>query len=70
VWYNSKADKKLKVKGYQLIPVNPKADSIEGDRCYRSLVALPNRVDGVLEGYPPLTYRNHSRDHSEHSLLH
>jgi uncharacterized protein len=40
-------------KTYRLIPVNPKAETIEGDRCYPSLQALPEPVDGVLIMVPP-----------------
>jgi uncharacterized protein len=39
--------RELKAKGYTAIPVNPHADSIEGEHCYPSLKALPVKVDGV-----------------------
>jgi len=42
----------LKGKGYKLYPVNPKAEEIEGDRCYANLSALPEPVDGVLVVVP------------------
>lgn len=38
----------LKAKGYQLFLIHPAAASIEGERCYPSLRALPEPVDGVL----------------------
>jgi len=44
--------KELKGKGYQVFPVNPKAESIEGERCYKTLDELPN-VDGVVVVVPP-----------------
>ena len=53
----------------QLIPVNPKAVSIENDLCYPNLGARPGRVNGTLDGYPPLTYRNLSHGYSENPLL-
>jgi hypothetical protein len=68
--FGHSAYRELKAKGYHLIPVNPKADSIENDLCYPNLGARPERVGGALEGYPPLTYRNHSRGYPEHPLLH
>lgn len=40
--------RELKAKGYQLFPVNPNAETVEGDRCFPDLVALPEKVDGAL----------------------
>jgi len=37
----------LKEHGYRIIPVNPKEHSILGERCYPSLMALPEKVDIV-----------------------
>ncbi len=45
--------KELKAKGYTAIPINPNSDSIEGERCYPSLKALPVKVDGVAVVVPP-----------------
>ena len=36
--------KELTEKGYRLIPVNPKADTVMGERCYPSLRDLPEPV--------------------------
>jgi len=47
------AYRELKAKGYQLFPVNPKTEIIDGDRCYPSLNDLPGPVDGVLIAVPP-----------------
>ena len=38
----------LRGKGYKLTPVNPNAETLEGDRCYPSLRALPEPVDGAI----------------------
>ncbi len=38
----------LKGKGYRVYPVNPHAETLEGDRCYASPAELPERVDGAL----------------------
>ncbi|MFQ6087888.1 MAG: CoA-binding protein [Candidatus Methanofastidiosia archaeon] len=46
--FGNMALRELKTKGYRLFPVNPNAESIEGERCYPSLSALPDKVDGVL----------------------
>jgi predicted CoA-binding protein len=50
--FGSAAYRELK-KTYRLIPVNPNADTIDGDRCYPNLHALPEPVDGVLILVPP-----------------
>jgi predicted CoA-binding protein len=33
--------------GYQVIPVNPSAAEISGEKCYASLSAIPERIDVV-----------------------
>ena len=45
-------------KGYDIIPVNPNCDSIEGLQCYPSLADIPGTIDivnifSVLTGCPP-----------------
>jgi len=37
----------LQKKGYRIIPVNPQADMILGEKCYRDLYAIPEKVDLV-----------------------
>lgn len=34
-------------RGYEVFPVNPNTDEVEGVRCYRTIAELPD-VDGVL----------------------
>jgi predicted CoA-binding protein len=38
----------LKSKGFNIFPVNPGKDSIEGDKCYKSLGELPPVVDNAV----------------------
>lgn len=40
--------RKLKQTGYQVFPVNPRAETFEGDRCYADLRSIPGGVDGVV----------------------
>jgi predicted CoA-binding protein len=40
--------KKLQGAGYEVFPVNPNADSVEGDPCFRTLAAIPGGLDGVV----------------------
>ncbi len=37
----------LKYEGYRIIPVNPTADEILGERCYPNLLSIPEPVDMV-----------------------
>jgi predicted CoA-binding protein len=43
----------FKSRGYQVYPVNPHAEQLEGDRCYPTVAALPAAVDGALVMLPP-----------------
>lgn len=40
--------RELRAKGYRLLPVNPNAADIDGEKCYSSLRELPEKVDGVI----------------------
>jgi hypothetical protein len=42
------AYKELREKGYTVIPVNPATDTVDGERCYPSLLQLPHAVDGAV----------------------
>jgi len=48
-WYRPSyfAAKYMQEHGYRVIPVNPKYDSVLGEKCYRSLREVPERVDIV-----------------------
>jgi uncharacterized protein len=41
------AAKYLQEHGYRIIPVNPKYDEILGEKCYKSLREIPEKVDVV-----------------------
>jgi len=40
-------------KGMKVFPVNPRADEIEGMRCYSSLADIPEKVRGISVITPP-----------------
>ncbi len=40
--------RKLKETGHQVFPINPKAETVEGDPCYPDLKSIPDGVDGVV----------------------
>ena len=48
-WYRPSyfAAKYMQEHGYRVIPVNPKYDSILGEKCYRSVRDIPERIDIV-----------------------
>jgi len=51
--FGNAAYRELKAKGYQLVPVHPQAETLEGDRCAKNLASLPAPVGGVLVIVPP-----------------
>ena len=42
------AFKELKEKGMNIIPVNPEADEIMGEKSYRNITSLPSDVKGII----------------------
>lgn len=44
---------RLKERGYDVVPVNPNAEVVEGDRCYPDLHAIPGSVEAVVIGTRP-----------------
>ena len=38
-------------KTHRLFPVNPKAETVDGDRCYPTLQTLPEPVDGECSSW-------------------
>ncbi len=51
--FGNKVFRDLIAKGYQVFPINPNADVVEGKRCYPDLNALPHAVDGIVLVVPP-----------------
>jgi uncharacterized protein len=44
---------RLKERGYDVFPVNPNADQIDGDTCFPDLHAIPGGVEAVVIGTRP-----------------
>jgi len=44
---------RLKERGYEVFAVNPNADTVEGDPCYRDLASIPGGVDAVVIATAP-----------------
>ncbi|MGA7719840.1 MAG: CoA-binding protein [Ignavibacteriaceae bacterium] len=51
--YGNKAFNELRKKGYNVFPVNPNVNEIEGVKCFGSLKQLPVQVDGAVLAIPP-----------------
>ena len=48
--------RKLRASGYEVFPVNPNAETVEGDECYPDLKSIPGGVDGaVIATHPAVT---------------
>src|SRR5215211_2662974 len=44
---------RLKERGYEVFPVNPNAEEIDGDACYPDLTSIPGGVEAVVIGTRP-----------------
>ena len=51
--YGNAATKELVSKGYEIYPVHPEAQEIDGMKCYPSLKSLHGQIDGVWISIPP-----------------
>ena len=45
--------RELKAKGHHVLPVNPHAETVDGDTCYPNLAALPETPGGIIVVVPP-----------------
>ena len=53
---------RLKKTGHDVIPVNPNAQTFEGERCYPNVKSIPGGVDGVMIITRPETTERIVRD--------
>lgn len=60
--------KELKEKGFDIYPVNPNIEEIEGVRCYKSIHELPDTVDRVLIMTPKDKTEDVVRDAIDHRM--
>jgi len=51
--YGHQVYRDLRTAGYEVYPVNPRAERVLGDRCYANLRELPKRPDVVDFVVPP-----------------
>ena len=50
--FSSAATKELRERGYKIVPVNPKANTIDGEHCYPSLSSIDEPVEAALVMVP------------------
>jgi predicted CoA-binding protein len=62
--------KRLRERGYDVFAVNPNAETVEGDRCYPDLRAIPGGVDAVVIGARPETAEETMRECADLGVAH
>lgn len=61
---------RLRERGYEVFAVNPNADQVEGDKCYRDLRSIPGGVGAVVIGTRPETAETTMRECAELGIKH
>ena len=62
--FSASVYRSLRERGYELLPVNPHAETIEGDPCFASVADLPDDVDGaIVMVRPPQPHARHEAGH-------
>jgi uncharacterized protein len=62
--------KRLRERGYDVFAVNPNAQEVEGDRCYRDLQSIPGGVEAVVIGTRPEIAEETMRECAELDIKH
>jgi len=62
--------KRLRDRGYEVFAVNPKAEEVEGDRCYHALRDIPGGVDAVVIATRPEVAEDTMRECDELGIKH
>ncbi len=62
--------KVLKTKGYKMFPVNPHADSIDGETCFPDIQSIPLKVEGMVIVAPPSQTEKAVRDAAAACIKH
>jgi uncharacterized protein len=57
-------------RGYDVVPVNPNADTVEGDTCYHDLKSIPGGVEAVVIGTRPSIAEQTMRECDELGIKH
>jgi predicted CoA-binding protein len=62
--------KRMRERGYEVFAVNPNAQEVEGDRCYRDLTSIPGGVDAVVIATRPEIAEETMRECAELGIKH
>ncbi len=62
--------RRLRERGYEVFAVNPNADEVEGDRCYKDLRSIPGGVDAVVIATRPEIAEDTMRECAELGVKH
>jgi predicted CoA-binding protein len=62
--------RRLRDRGYQVFAINPSAEEVEGDRCYRDLRSVPGGVDAVVIATRPEVAEETMRECAELGIGH
>ena len=62
--------RRLRERGYDVFAVNPNADEVEGDRCYKDLKSIPGGVEAVVIGTRPEIAEDTMRECAELGIKH
>ena len=61
---------RLRERGYEVFAVNPNAQEIDGDPCYRDLGSIPGGVDAVVIGTRPEIAEDTMRECADLGIKH
>ena len=61
---------RLRQRGYEVFPVNPNADQVEGDTCFHDLRSIPGGVDAVVIATRPETAETTMRECADLGIKH
>ena len=61
---------RLRTRGFEVFPVNPNADEVEGDACYHDLKSIPGGVEAVVIGTRPASAEATMRECAELGIKH
>ena len=62
--------RRLRDRGYEVFAVNPNAEEVEGDRCYKDLRSIPGGVEAVVIGTRPATAEQTMHECAELGIRH
>jgi predicted CoA-binding protein len=62
--------KRFRERGYDVFPVNPNTDEVEGDRAYPDLRSIPGGVDAVVIGTRPEIAEDTMRECADLGIKH